>query len=123
MKGLNTLVNPIKISEGAELAVARHERMLFTEPFSVLGEVAWGSTIPWLMYEPATLGNAREALREVQDILSKDEEIIIESIEVRFIPTDIKGRENMLMEINYSFRMKAEPTEKINVRFFRIAEL
>jgi hypothetical protein len=123
MKGLNTVTNPIKISEGAELVVARHERRFFTEPMSVLGEPEWGSSIPFLMYEPATEGLARETLREVEEILLSDEEIALESLEVRFIPVKDNGQENMLLEINYAFRLRVEPSETIQVRFFRIAEL
>jgi hypothetical protein len=123
MKGLNTIVNPIKISEGGQLVVARHERRMFTEYNSVLGEPQFGSPIPYLMYEEATEGLARETLREVERILLNDTEILLEDLEVRLVPIADNGIENMLLEINYNFRLIIQPTEKINVRFFRIAEL
>lgn len=126
MKGLNTLVTPIKISEDAELVVSRLERLLFTQRGTVLGEPEFGSFIPELLYEPAELGLAKEILRELEAVIIENEsEIVLEGLDVALDTLNDEGFEEGVLEIGIQFRMlNAEnPEEKINVEFFKIAQL
>jgi len=126
MKGLNTLVSPIKISEDAELVVSRLQRLLFTPLGTVLGEPEFGSFIPTLMYEPGEIGLAREVLRELETLITENEpDIILEGLDVALDTLNDEGTEEGVLEIGIQFRMiNAEnPEEKINVEFFKIAQL
>ena len=125
MKGLNTTINPIAISEDAELVCSRLERLLFTDFGSVLGEFEFGSFIPGLLYEQADIGLAREILREAEILINSAEgrNILLENLYVNFEPYSSEGFENLLLEIGISFRMRSNPTETVEVNFFRVVEL
>lgn len=126
MKGLNTLVSPIKISQDAELVVSRLERLLFTPLGTVLGEPEFGSFIPSLMYEPAEIGLTREVLRELEKLIVDNEpEIVLENLGVALDTLNDEGFEEGILEITIEFRLlNAEnPQEKITVEFFKIAQL
>lgn len=126
MKGLNTLISPIKISEDAELVVSRLERLLFTQRGTVLGEPEFGSFLFDLMYEPAEVGLAKEILRELEAVITENEqEIVLENLDVALDTLNDEGFEEGVLEIGITFRMiNAEnPEEKITVEFFKIAQL
>lgn len=120
MKGLITTQNKLKVGNRVDVVNQRIERKLFTLRGTVLGKKNIGSDLLLFFYEPATIDNAREMLRIVEEIVNEESDIVAEDITVAYVNMNQNERSGVVIRILYYFADEVVDGQLSEASFFRL---
>jgi len=118
MKGLNTLNGNLKISSDEELVGARLERLLFTKPNSIPGELGVGCYFIDMLWEPMdqiTFVNMLDEVQKVVDLYEPNLEIVTIRINISSFDAN---RELLTLELDWNF-IGTKETKTTTIHKFR----
>lgn len=122
MKGLITTQRKLKIGDRIAVINQRIERKLFTLRGTVLGKKDIGSDLLLFFYEPASIDNAREMLRIVEEIVNEETEIVAENITVAYVNMNTNDRSGVVIRILYYFADEVVEGQTAEAKFFRLSQ-
>ncbi len=122
MNGLITTQSKLKIGNRVDVINQRLERRLFTLKGTALGNKDIGSDLLLFFYEPASVDNAREMLRIVEEAVNLETDIVAEDITVAYTNMTDPIRSGVVIRISYYFADEVVEDQIKEAVFFRLKQ-